>query len=98
MAAIDITPLTDHILVKRSEASDRSDGGLFLPETAKDKPQEGMVIAVGKGKIKDDGQRTTMQLKTGDRVVFTSYAPTEITRQGEDYLLMRESDVLAVIG
>ncbi|MFW5699188.1 MAG: co-chaperone GroES [Planctomycetota bacterium] len=98
MAATNIKPLGDQVLVKRAEASEETDGGIFLPESAKDKPQEGMVLAVGNGRVLDDGSRSTFTVKQGDRIVFTSYAGTEVTYTDEDYLLMRESDILGILG
>lgn len=95
MAAI--KPLGDKILVKRLEAQDVTKGGIVLPDTAKEKPKEGKVVAVGPGKVLDDGTRGTLQLKEGDRVLFTSYAGTEVKVDGEDFLVMSEDDVLAVV-
>lgn len=92
-----ITPLGDRILVKRLEAEEKTKGGIILPETAKEKPQEGKVEAVGTGKINDDGKVIPLTLKKGDRIIFTSYAGTEVKSAGEDYLLMREDDVLAKV-
>lgn len=92
-----VQPLGDKILVKRLEAQDVTKGGIVLPDSAKEKPKEGTVIAVGPGKVVDDGTRGTMQLKKGDRVLFTSYAGTEIKVDGEEYLVMGEDDVLAVV-
>ena len=94
---LNIQPLGDRVIVQRAEAEEKTAGGILLPETAKDKPKEGRVLAVGDGKIMDDGQRQKMNLKPGDRVLFTSYAGTEIKYQGEEYLIMSENDVLAVI-
>lgn len=94
---LNIQPLGDRVIVQRAEAEEKTAGGILLPETAKDKPKEGRVLAVGDGKIMDDGQRQKMNLKVGDRVLFTSYAGTEIKYQGEEYLIMSENDVLAVI-
>ena len=90
-----VTPLGDRILVKRVEAEEVSAGGIVLPDTAKEKPKEGKVVSVGSGKILDDGSRSTMQLKAGDRVIFTSYAGNEVTIDGDEYLIMSEEDVLA---
>lgn len=92
-----VQPLGDKILVKRLEAQDVTKGGIVLPDSAKEKPKEGTVVAVGPGKVVDDGTRGTMQLKKGDRVLFTSYAGTEIKADGEEYLVMSEDDVLAVV-
>ena len=92
-----IKPVGSHVIVQRSSPSAKSKGGIVLPESAKDKPQEGTVIAIGNGKMMEDGKRKVMQLKSGNRVLFTNYAGTEVKVGGEDYLVMEESDVLAVI-
>lgn len=94
---LNIQPLGDRVIVQRAEAEEKTAGGILLPETAKDKPKEGRVLAVGDGKIMDSGERQKMNLKAGDRVLFTSYAGTEIKYMGEEYLIMSENDVLAVI-
>jgi chaperonin GroES len=96
-AAPKIRPLGEKVMVKRLEAEDRTKGGIVLPDTAKEKPQKGTVMAVGDGKLLDNGKRAAFQVKRGDRVLFASYAGTEIKVGGEDYLLMDESDVLAVL-
>ena len=95
--AAPITPLGDHVLVKRAEAADVSKGGIVLPETAKDKPQEGKVLAIGNGKVLENGERSSFGVKVGDRVIFNSYGGTEVKHGGEDYLVMTESDILAVV-
>lgn len=92
-----IKPVGSHVIIQRSSPSDKSTGGIVLPEKAKDKPKEGKVIAVGNGKVMEDGKRQAMQLKSGDQVLFTSYAGTEIKVAGEDYIVMEESEILAVI-
>jgi len=92
-----VTPLADKILVRRLQAEEKTAGGIVLPDTAKEKPKEGKVIALGSGKLLDDGTRNTFQVKKGDRVLFASYAGTEIKIDGEEYLLMPEEDVLAVV-
>ena len=92
-----VTPLGDKILVRRLEAEEKTAGGIVLPDTAKEKPKEGKVIAVGSGKLLEDGKRNAFQVKKGDRILFTSYAGTEVKIDGEDYLLMPEEDVLAVV-
>jgi chaperonin GroES len=97
MSKSNLKPLGSHILVQRSSPADKSTGGIVLPENAKDKPKEGKVIAVGNGKMMEDGKRQTMQLKAGDRVLFSSYAGTEVKSDGQDYLVMEESDIFAVI-
>jgi chaperonin GroES len=92
-----VVPLRDKILVKRLEAEDVTAGGIVLPDTAKEKPKEGRVEAVGEGKILEDGSRGSMNVKKGDRILFTSYAGTEITIDGDEFLIMGEDDVLAVV-
>ena len=96
-AAPKIRPLGGKVLVKRLEAEDKTRGGIVLPDTAKEKPQRGTVLAVGDGKLLDDGTRAAFQVKKGDRVLFTSYAGTEIKVDAEEFLLMDESDILAVL-
>lgn len=93
-----IRPLGDRILVKRTEAEEKTAGGILLPESAKEKPKEGKVIALGDGKQLDNGERSTFSLKKNDRVLFSAYAGTEVKFDGDEYLIMREEDVLAVIG
>ena len=90
-------PLGEKILVKRFEAVEKTAGGIVLPDAAKEKPKEGKIIALGDGKLLDSGQRAKFQVKKGDKVVFTSYAGTEIDIDGEEYLLMSEDDILAII-
>jgi chaperonin GroES len=92
-----IKPLADKVLVKRLEAEQKTPGGIVLPDTAKEKPKEGKVIALGEGKMLDSGKRVGFQVKVGNRVIFGSYAGTEVKVDGEEYLLMSEDDILAVI-
>ena len=92
-----VKPLNDRVLVKRMEEVQVTKGGIVIPDTAKEKPIEGKVIAVGPGKMSDAGDRMALQLKEGDRVLFGKYAGTEIKMEGEEYLMMREEDILAVI-
>ena len=92
-----IRPIGDQILVQRVEAEDITAGGILLPESAKEKPKEGIIIALGEGKTLDDGTRSTFAVKKGDHVLFTSYAGTEVKYAGQEYLIMRETDMLAVI-
>ena len=92
-----IEPLNDRIVVKRLEAEEKTAGGIVLPETAKEKPKEGKVISTGPGKVLDSGERSAMQVKEGDRVLFTSYAGTEVKLDGEEYLIMGEDDILAIV-
>ncbi len=93
-----VKPLDDRVLIKQSEAEERTAGGIVLPDTAKEKPQRGKVIATGPGKLLDTGKRGEMILKKGDEVFYGKYAGTEIKIEGEEYVILRESDVLAVIG
>ena len=97
MAKLNIRPLNDKIVVKRVEAEEKTKGGIVLPDTAKEKPKEGVVMSVGSGKLLDSGQRATFQVKEKDRVIFSSYAGTEIKIDGQEYLIMNEDDVLAVM-
>jgi len=92
-----VKPIGDKLLIKRLEAETRTAGGIVLPDTAKEKPKEGKVIALGDGKLLDDGKRSAFQVKKGDRILFTSYAGTEVKIEGEEYIIMAEDDVLAVI-
>jgi len=92
-----IRPLADKVLVVRVEAENKTAGGIVLPDTAKEKPQKGKIVSVGQGKILDDGTRKKMQVKKGDMVLFTSYAGTEVKINGKEYLIMDESDIMAVI-
>lgn len=94
---VTLQPLGDKVVVSREESQEKTAGGIFLPDSAKDKPSRGTIIAVGTGKLLDDGTRGDMQVKKGDRVLFTSYAPEPITIDDEEFLLMSESDILAVI-
>jgi chaperonin GroES len=94
---VTLQPLGDKVVVEREESLDKTAGGIFLPDSAKDKPSRGTIIAVGNGKLLDDGTRGQLQVKKGDRVLFTSYAPEAINIDDEEYLLMSESDILAVI-
>jgi chaperonin GroES len=92
-----IRPLADKVLVQRLEAETKTAGGIVLPDTAKEKPQKGKIVNVGEGKLLDDGTRKKMQVKKGDAVLFTSYAGTEVKIDGKEYLIMDESDIMAVI-
>ena len=92
-----IKPLADRVLIKPSEEKERTKGGIVLPDTAKEKPQEGEVIAVGEGKRTDDGKLIPLTVKVGDRVLYGKYSGTEITVDGEEYLIVREDDILAII-
>jgi chaperonin GroES len=96
--ATNITPLHDRVIIKRIEDStNQTAGGLFIPDTAKEKPQEGEVIAAGEGKYKEDGTRQSLDVKKGDRVLFGKYSGSEIKLDGEEYIIMREDEILGVI-
>jgi chaperonin GroES len=97
MAKLNIRPLGDKVILKRIEAEAKTAGGIVLPDSAKEKPKRGVVLAVGNGRLLDDGSRSEMQIKKNDEVLFTSYAGTEIKMGGEDYMIMDESDILGVI-
>ena len=92
-----IRPLQDRIIVKRIEEEEKTKGGIIIPDTAKEKPMEGKVIAVGKGKVMEDGKLHPVDVKTGDRILFGKYAGTEVKIDGEEHLIMREDDILGVI-
>ena len=92
-----IRPLGDRILLKRIEEEDKSKGGIIIPDTAKEKPQEGRVIAVGKGRMLDDGKLVSLEVKKGDRVLFGKYSGTEVQIEGEEHLIVKEDDILGVI-
>jgi len=91
-------PLHDRVLVRRIEAEAARRGGIIIPDTAKEKPQEGKVLAVGKGKVSEDGKKIPLDVKAGDRVLFGKYSGSEVTLDGEDLLIMKEEDVLGVLG
>jgi len=92
-----IRPLQDRIIVKRVEEEEKTKGGIIIPDTAKEKPIEGKVVAVGKGKVKEDGSVQAPDVRVGDRILFGKYAGTEIKMDGEEHLIMREDDILGVI-
>jgi chaperonin GroES len=98
MAKLKVRPLGDKVLVKRVEAESKTAGGIVLPDTAKEKPKRGVVQAVGDGKLLDNGERSKMQVNKGDEVLFSSYAGTEIKIDGEEFLIIDESEILAVLG
>jgi chaperonin GroES len=93
-----LRPLQDRILVQRVEEETTTNGGIIIPDTAKEKPAEGKVVAVGNGKIAEDGKRIALDVKKGDRILFGKYSGTEVKISGEEYLIMREDDVLGIIG
>ena len=92
-----LRPLQDRILVQRVEEEDKTKGGIIIPDTAKEKPIEGRVIAAGKGKLNEEGKRIALEVKKGDRILFGKYSGTEVKIEGEEYLIMREDDVLGII-
>jgi chaperonin GroES len=92
-----IRPLNDRLLVKRLKEEEKTAGGIIIPDSAKEKPAEGEVIAVGPGKTNDKGERVALQVKKGDRVLFSKYGGTDVKLDGEDYLIMREDDILGII-
>lgn len=93
-----LRPLQDRILVQRVQEETTTKGGIIIPDTAKEKPAEGKVIAVGNGKLGDDGKRISLEIKAGDKILFGKYSGTEVKIEGEEFLIMREDDVLGVIG
>ena len=97
MAKLKIRPLNDKIVVRRLEAETKTKGGIVLPDTAKEKPKEGVVVSVGTGKLLENGDRASFQVKEKDRIIFSSYAGTEVKVDGEEYLVLAEDDVLAVV-
>jgi len=92
-----VRPLNDRILVKRLEEEEMTKGGIIIPDSAKEKPAEGEVIAVGKGKVNDKGDRIKLDVKAGDRVLFSKYGGTDVKLDGVDHLIMREDDILAIV-
>jgi chaperonin GroES len=92
-----LRPLQDRILVKRVEEETKTKGGIIIPDTAKEKPAEGRIVAVGNGKTGDDGKRIPLSVKEGDRVLFGKYSGTEVKVEGEEYVIMREDDILGII-
>jgi chaperonin GroES len=94
---MNVRPLHDRVVVKRLEEKEVIRGGIVIPDTAKEKPQEGEVVAVGSGKKKDDGTRVSMDVKVGDRILFGKYAGSDIKIDGQEYLIMREEDILGVL-
>jgi chaperonin GroES len=94
---VKIRPLQDRVILKRIEEEEKTKGGLIIPDTAKEKPQEGKIVAVGKGKLNDDGKVMPLDVKVNDRVLFGKYSGTEINIEGEEHLIMREEDILGII-
>ena len=96
--AMKIRPLQDRVIVKRiEEEAEKTKGGIIIPDTAKEKPQQGKIIAAGKGKVNDDGKLTPLDVKVGDRILFGKYSGSEIKLDGEEHLIMREEDILGVV-
>ncbi len=98
MAKLNLKPLADRVIIKPSEAQETTKGGIILPDTAKEKPIEGTIVAVGPGKVADDGKLVKPEVTVGDKVLYGKYSGTEITAEGEEYLIMRESDIFAIVG
>ncbi len=94
---MNIKPLADRVVVKPAPAEEKTKGGIILPDTAKEKPVQGEVVAVGPGRISDDGKKIPMEVKKGDQVLYGKYSGTEVTIDGEEYLIMRESDLFAIV-
>jgi chaperonin GroES len=94
---VNLKPLADRVVIEHVEQNDKSSGGIFLPDTAKEKPQEGIVRAVGTGRVTDDGKTLAMTVKVGDRVIYSKYSGSEIKIDGKEYLIVSEKDVLAVV-
>jgi chaperonin GroES len=92
-----VKPLQDRVIVKRLEEEEKTKGGIIIPDTAKEKPQEGKVVSVGAGKVSDKGERIALEVKAGDRVLFGKYSGNEITIDGQEHLIMREDDIIAII-
>lgn len=92
-----VRPLHDRVIVKRVEEEEKTKGGIIIPDTAKEKPVEGKVVAVGKGKILDNGNQQALEVKEGDKILFGKYAGTEINIEGDEHLIMREDDIIAIV-
>jgi chaperonin GroES len=93
-----VKPLADRVLIKPLEAHEEKKGGIIIPDTAKEKPQQGEVIEIGPGRVTDDGKKIAMEVKKGDKVLYGKYSGTEVTVEGVEYLILRESDILAIVG
>ena len=98
MSKINLKPLADRVIVKPMEAEETTKGGIILPDTAKEKPIEGTIVAAGPGKTGDDGKLVKLEVKVGDKVLYGKYSGTEVSVEGEEYLIMRESDIFAIVG
>jgi chaperonin GroES len=97
MGAEKVKPLADRVVVKPLEEAEQMRGGLYIPDTAKEKPSQGEVVAIGPGKVSDDGTRLEMDVSVGDKVLYGKYSGTDVTLDGEEYLILRESDILAIV-
>ncbi len=95
---LQLKPLADRVVLKKLDAEEKTSGGIVLPDTAKEKPQQGEILAVGPGRVDDKGTRTPMEVKVGDKVLFAKYSGTEVKIEGVEYLIMTERDILAVVG
>lgn len=93
-----LRPLGDRIVIEQVESEEKTASGIVLPDTAKEKPQEGKVVAVGTGRVLENGERVALEVSVGDRIIFSKYAGTEVKYQGTEYLILRENDILAVVG
>ena len=98
MTKVNLKPLADRVIVKPMETEEKTKGGIIVPDTAKEKPIEGTIVAVGPGKVTEDGKQVKLEVKEGDKVLYGKYSGTEITVEDEEYLIMRESDIFAIIG
>ena len=98
MAVTNVKPLADRILIRRLEEEEVKRGGIIIPDTAKEKPQEGEVVAVGPGRTNDDGKHIPLEVKTGDRILIGKYSGTDVKIEGDEYVILREDDVLAIVG
>ncbi len=94
---MNVKPLADRVIVKAIDPEEKQKSGIIIPDTAKEKPQEGEIIAVGPGKVTDAGNKVDMEVKQGDRILYGKYSGTEVTIEGDEYLIMRESDILAIV-
>lgn len=93
-----LKPLGDRVIIELVESEEKTASGIVLPDTAKEKPQEGKIVAVGTGRVLDNGERVALEVAEGDNIIFSKYAGTEVKYQGSEYLILRESDILAVVG
>ncbi len=97
MSKLSIKPLADRVVVLPSKAEEKTASGIIIPDTAKEKPMQGVIVAVGKGRVSDDGKVTALEVKVGDKILYGKYSGTEVTFDNEEYLIMRESDIYAII-